>query len=108
MLNTGTTVTLEFEVLPLASVTLTVTAPAAAGAVKAPVPDTTEPPPAAIAKVYGVTPPVAAKVCVPLTAMVRLAGEITRAGLIVTEAVAVLPRASVTKTTAEPLLAGAV
>ena len=96
MANAGFTVTVAFEILLNESVTRTVTVPAVAGAVKAPVAATIVPPPEKIEYVYGLTPPVAEKVCVPLTAKVGAAGEIANAELIVTVEFEVCPNESVT------------
>ena len=79
-----TTVTVAFEVFDTLSVTRTVTVPAVAGAVKAPVAETILPPPETIEYVYGLTPPDAENVCVPFVAKLIVAGLIAKAELIVT------------------------
>lgn len=108
IVNALTTVTVAFDVLLNESVTRTVTEPAVAGAVNAPVAATILPPPLTIEYVYGLTPPLLEKVCVPLMTKLTEAGEIASVELIVTVEFAVCPIASVTRTTALPAVAGAV
>ncbi len=103
-----TTVTVAFDVFVKLSVTRTVTVPAAPGAVNAPVAETMLPPPLTIEYEYGLTPPVAVNVCVPLATMFIDTGEITNAAFTVTVAFEIFDNESVTRTVTVPVVAGAV
>ena len=102
------TVTVAVAVAAKLSVTRTVTEPAVAGAVKAPVDALIAPPPLTIEYVNGPLPPTAENVCVLLTAKVTAAGVIPNAFVIVSVEFAVWPKLSVTRITALPAVAGAV
>ena len=102
-------VTVASAVLPKLSVTLTTSVPAPAGAVYTPVVETIDPVPLNIENEYGATPAPAVKKMLPVTdVVVGALGEIVRTGLIVILALAVAPKASVTRSTAAPLAGGAV
>ena len=101
-LNGVVTVKLASTVLPAESVTLTVAVPLDAGAVKSPVVGLIDPVPVTIENVYGVTPFAPVNVMVVFTKTVCDVGEIVSAGFTVTNALAVAPRLSVTRTVALP------
>ena len=101
-------VTFEFATAPKLSVTRTTADPLLAGAVYKPVVALILPLPLKTEKVYGLVPPTPEKVAVLFTAKVFGEGEILRAEVIVTAAVAVFPNESETSTVAVPLAAGAV
>ena len=108
MANAALTVIAASEVLPRLSVTRTEALSALAGATYWPVVRPIVPVPATEVYEYGATPPLAVKVFGLLTARTKVEGEIASAALTVTEASAVLPKLSVTRTVADPALPGAV
>ena len=85
--------------LPNASVARMTDVPWLAGAVNSPVLALIEPDPDTIDQVYVPDPPAPAKVYVPFVAIVNTEGVTETAGLVVIDAVAVLPMESVTRTT---------
>ena len=102
------TITLALAVFPKLSVTCNVTEAFVAGAVYEPVTALIEPPPETIEYVYGETPFAPVKDVTELAITVCDAGEIVNAELIVTVEFEIFPRLSVTRSTTDPAVAGAV
>ena len=100
-------ITFAFATFPKLSVTLITADPLAAGAVYEPELALIEPVPEISEKVYGGTPSFPTKLMIELIKVVCEVGEIVKALLIVMLASAVAPKLSVTRTVANPLIAGA-